>query len=145
MDLIFREETEHCTLTGRLSPDRLKLFLDQGRMPSKTIPSRADIINALARHMDRKLVDDRVIDDIVRQLHLGQHSVLQRRISAGEAPFPGVDGRFEVLAKPYMGVPEIRGDGPGKLVFADLHLFDNIEKGAVVVRIHDGQKTENFA
>lgn len=130
--------TDLFSYTVSATKDSLKLLYEATPIdpppeePSGVI-SKKLILDSLPADVDKSLVDEGVIDTIVKFLLDGK-SASQRRISKGTPSKPGRDGRIVLLVKKYDG-----GKSQDATDFIDprfLRLFDNIEKNTVVARIY---------
>ena len=103
MSDIFSDSNQDCKITGRMSDDRLKLFLDIERLHPRAIFHRESILRLLSHHIDLPRVHVGVIDDIVRLLNEGETRIENRRIMSGEPARPGTDGKLLILVKKFRG------------------------------------------
>lgn len=131
----FSKNFEKFTLVGKLSPDKMKLFLDATPVNPPQNISREDLLSALTEFLDAEYVHTGVIDDIAEHLRRGEPA-LERRISKGVEPEPGTDGKLLFLVKRFTGEREVSLDQRGFANFRELHLFDNIQKGQIVGRLY---------
>jgi uncharacterized protein len=146
---LFSVETDKIKLVGRLSDDRVKLFLyadlpknTKSQKSGATEPAyqqhtvkREDLLEILRNHIKLDLVDYGVIDDVVAHLNQGE-KVDKRRIAKGIAPGKGIDGKLLLLVKIFDGKAEMHADQNEAVDLKNIHLFDNITKGQKIARLY---------
>jgi len=134
MKVIFQKENEVIKYAGKLSDDKLKLFLDAERVGSGTF-TRDGLIALLSAHLKAELIDPGVIDSIAHELNKGV-KVEGRRIAKGKEAQIGANGKLLLLVKKFTGQGEVSIDTKGKASYSELHLFDNIQKGQIIGRVY---------
>ncbi|MCB0338258.1 MAG: DUF342 domain-containing protein, partial [Bdellovibrionales bacterium] len=140
-----RVELQSVSLVGTVPDDKMKFFLQLQKPTSDDIQadetekaSQLDIdkINqALSPYIDTSLVNLEVLSDLLRE-YLEKGETKPRRLIKGEPASDGTNGKIVYLVKRYTGDKEVTINKSGGVEFANLHLFDNIEKGQVVARIY---------
>lgn len=132
----FEKKNERLSIAGRISADRLKLFIECRIIPppkdAESLPPLS--VEDLLRLLDpipRDMLHAEVLSDIVQQLNAGK-AAEQRRIAKGKPPVNGRDGRLLLLVKKYTP-RETKTEMLGERL---AHSFDNVEKGTIVGRVY---------
>ncbi len=133
---LFTEKTTNIVVIGRVTTDKMKLFISVEHAEGSAVPARDEIVKMIERHVPTGELNMAVIDDIVRCLSEGQQKVEERRIAVGRPPETGADGKLLLLKKKYTGQGEVLTDAKGRADLTHLHLFDNIHKGDIVARLY---------
>ncbi|MCC6954210.1 MAG: DUF342 domain-containing protein [Deltaproteobacteria bacterium] len=119
------------SVTGKVTPDKLKLFLDikpiEGAPSSIVTPAQ---ITALIEGVPSHLLHTEIIAQIAQELTDGK-TVEHRRVAKGKEAVEGRDGKVLLLVK------ALKRSAP--LEFIDprfIHAFDNVEKGMLIGRVY---------
>jgi len=126
---------EGVEVKASVTSDGLKLFIDVRREVERTGVTVREIVGLLTPSIPEDKIDLGVLTSIVAKLR-EEIEVTGRRLVKGKAPEPGVDGRILLLAKRFGGKGEVLIDERGYANYAELQLFDNIEKDQVVARLY---------
>ena len=136
MKPLFSETTSRFTLIGKVSPDRMKIFVEANPVEGEAQPvTPKEITDILIRHLPVRLIHERVVEEMAEMLSRGE-AVSERRIAKGEESQPGLDGKQVLMVKAYTQKPELAEDQRGFAQLNELHLFDNVSIGQVLARIY---------
>lgn len=136
----FRKPLGAFTFIGKITADKLKLFLDieptvKPEKEQLTPPTKKEVLELLKEQGLSAISNPEILEDMLREtLQFGAAG--GRRISRGLAPITGRDGKVVYLVKRLGTSREVKVDDKGKADFANVHLFDNIEKGQILARIY---------
>ncbi|MCB0310517.1 MAG: DUF342 domain-containing protein [Bdellovibrionales bacterium] len=139
MKTVFAETTEKLSLVGKVSDDKLKLFIDAERLTPVHVEAN-DLVELLSKYLNPEMLDQGVLRDVANKLSNGEKAE-ERRVAKGRAAEQGADGKLVLLVKKYTGEAEIKADSKGFVHYNELNLFDNISIDQVVARLyppHDG-------
>lgn len=131
---IFEEKTEYVHLIGKLSADKIKLFIDVERLTGKSV-TKDDLLKLLRKNLKPEVINEGVVDDIATVLKK-ERKIVERRIAKGSPPELGADGKLLLLIKSFGGPSAPVVDEKGKAALTNLHLFDNVSVGQPVARIY---------
>ncbi|MBX7144757.1 MAG: FapA family protein [Oligoflexia bacterium] len=135
MKTIFAKQQDLFDLVVKLSPDKMKLFVDIE--PKGNVDVERDRLwSLLIEAAPNAPLNEDVVIDILRCLKRGE-KVAERRIAKGKPVEPGADGKVLLLVKDFKGQGQAQVDEKGYAKFSELHLFDNIEKGQQVARVYE--------
>lgn len=135
MKQIFCEKCATFTLIGKVSPDRMKVFVEGHPAEGSPAVSAREINDVIWKYVPQRLVHERVVEEIAEMFSRGE-AVTERRVSKGEEPVPGQDGKLVLMVKAYTQKPDLAEDQRGFINLNELHLFDNITTGQIVARIY---------
>lgn len=138
MKVLFTKKTDKVEVTGKLSDDKLKLFIDVVKLDTSTVTGD-NLTFIIKEFVKEELLDLAVLEDIAKSLHKGE-KVSERRIAKGKATEVGQDGKILLLVKKFSKQADIRPDSKGFVNYSDLHLFDNITKDQILGRIYPPKK-----
>lgn len=124
----FTIKDEKLSITGKVSEDNLKLFVDVKKLTGDPITEEM-VIALLSQKISKEIIHQGVIADIVETLNKGKEAN-ERRVVKGTLAQDGHDGKVVFMVRKFTGVAE-----PGSTYF-DLSLFDNVKPGDVVARIY---------
>jgi hypothetical protein len=136
----FRKPLGEYTFIGKVTPDKLKLFLDIEPIAKKETeklppPDKKEVLALLKEQGISNISNPEILEDMLRET--AQFGFAGgRRISRGLSPVTGRDGKVVYLVKRLGTTREVQVDDKGKADFANVHLFDNIEKGQILARIY---------
>lgn len=112
----------------------MKLFVDI-EPSGKHIFQKEEILNIIKEFAPLADLHLGVIDDVVKHLSQGE-KIVERRIAKGTPAVEGSDGKPLFLVKKLSAQGQVKIDHRGYANYADLHLFDNVQKGQQVARIY---------
>lgn len=135
MKTIFAKQQDLFDLVVKVSPDKMKLFVDVEPKGSVDV-DRDRFWSLLVEAAPRAPLNEDVVVDILRCLKRGE-KVSERRVAKGKPVEPGADGKLLLLVKDFKDHGTAEVDEKGFAKFSQLHLFDNIEKGQQVARIYE--------
>jgi uncharacterized protein (DUF342 family) len=135
MKQLFSEKTEQFSITGKLSDDRMKVFIEGTPGTTRGQIAATHITQILTRHVPQRLIHERVVHEIAEMLSRGE-IVSERRICRGQDAVPGTDGKLVMMVKAFNQKPELAEDERGFTQLNELHLFDNVIVGQELARIY---------
>lgn len=120
---LFSLKGEKLSVTGYLSDDQMKLFVDIER--TGDWPSPSEVIQLISSYISKDQIDLQALHNMCDSLRK-EHVIKHRRLAKGQPPVNGEDGRLELCVTPFNLTSS---NGSGKL-------FDNIEIETVVGKLH---------
>ena len=138
LSIVFKRQGKLLDVTGRVTPDRVKLFLDCCPLKGDSPPPKKDeVLDELAQLLNdvpSDLIARDALEIIAEQVASGSE-IERRRVAKGRAAEPGVDGRIFILVRKYNGNTD--GRRFDNVDPSQVTVFDNIEIGKVVARYYD--------
>ena len=138
----FTKKAPPVAISGKLSDDRIKLFIDVERIADGEL-TRVKLVEALTEFIKPERLDTGVLDAIVHGINAGEKKIADRRVAKGIAPGEAANGKVVHLVRLYTGKAEVangKTEDAGKekqaTDFRELQLFDNITKDQIVARIY---------
>lgn len=132
---IFSRSEDGLEVKAFVTEDRLKLFIDVSRTEERKSVSVAQLKDLLSPTVPEDKIDDRVLVSIVAKLK-SELVVEGRRIVKGRPAEVGMEGKLLLMAKAFGGKGEVLIDERGYANYAELQLFDNIEKDQIIARLY---------
>jgi uncharacterized protein (DUF342 family) len=132
--VIFAKTTDKIIISGKLSDDKMKLFIDAEPVDNQIV-TKEEFKALIAEFAKNAEINDGVIDDIYKHLQKNE-KVVDRRIAKGTPAVDGADGKILLLYKKFTPQPEVKEDRKGYAELTELHLFDNVTKGQIVGRVY---------
>lgn len=135
MKTIFSKKTEQFVLAAKLTPDKMKLFVDVEPAAQVTGLTKDQLMAVIREFSAQADVHEQVVEDILKSLHKGE-KVTERRIAKGVPPETGADGKIVLLVKKRTDRGAVKVNEKGFADYRELHLFDNVVTGQAVARVY---------
>lgn len=135
MKSTFTRASEKIRISGKLSPDSVKLFIDIEKLKDEQV-SALELYELIKDEIKvPEMIDRAVLEDIATCLNRGEE-IKERRITKGRAAENGANGKLLLLVKKYTGQGEVKIDDRGFAHYAHLSLFENLVAGQLVGRVY---------
>lgn len=132
----FQIDTEIFSVKAVTDDDLVKLFVDIEIQSRKQAFTAAMLEAELAKHVSQDLLDQGVLKDVEKILQ-NNTKIERRRVSKGQLPKKGIDGKLVFMKRKLSRDPNIqKSDDAGTVSMKDLGLFENIACGEPVARIY---------